>query len=101
MVLTYDAYNETLEEQKQQQQKAITTEKAIESILEKMKLIEEEQSKIRAIQQQVQKFKASIVDSKGITSTEEILKRIEAIEQDGSFASSKPYNNLVDGKKID
>jgi hypothetical protein len=95
MVLTYDVYNETLEEQNQQQQKAITTEKAIQSILEKMKLIEEEQSKIRAIQQQVQKFKTSIVDSKGITSGE-ILKRIEAIEQDSSFASSEQYNNLVD-----
>ena len=45
MVLTYDAYNETLEEQKQQQQNAITTQNQINSILEKMKLIEEEQNK--------------------------------------------------------
>ena len=100
MVLTYDAYNETLEEQKQQQQNAITTQNQINSILEKMKLIEEEQNKIRAIQQNIGKFKTSITDSKGMTS-EEILKRIEAIEQDSSFASSEQYNNLVDKEEID
>ena len=60
-----------------------------------MKLIEEEQNKIRTMQQEIKKFKTSIADSKEITS-EEIQKRIEAIEQDSSFASSKPYNNLVD-----
>ena len=100
MVLTYDAYTETLEEQKQQQQNAITTQNQINSILEKMKLIEEEQNKIRAIQQNIGKFKTSITDSKGMTS-EEILKRIEAIEQDSSFISSEQYNNLVDKEEID
>ena len=60
-----------------------------------MKLIEEEQNKIRTMQQEIKKFKTSIADSKEITS-EEIQKRIEAIEQDSSFASSEPYNNLVD-----
>jgi CRISPR/Cas system CMR subunit Cmr4 (Cas7 group RAMP superfamily) len=92
MVLTYDAYNETLEAQKQQQQKAITTENQINAILEKMKLIEEEQKKVRAMQLEMQKFRTSITNS---TSPEEIQKRIEAIVQDSSFASSEPYNNLI------
>ena len=33
--------------------------------------------------------------------SEEILKRIEAIEQDSSFISSEQYNNLVDKEEID
>jgi integrase len=123
MVLTYDAYTETLEEQKQLQIYHKEKDDEIKNIKKELETFKEQQREelaksfwktynlIRELslyqvhirnKQQRKKEKGGgkgivvEIDPKHPTSPEETQKRIESIIQDSSFASYEQYNNLVD-----